>query len=146
MTWWNIPRRGWVIILAQMALIVFLGAGFYSEYLNNSYFQTYVNGLAPILIPVLSVTFGISSATVATFLYFGMRRITQTQETEMGTTVRKRSQTRRTARKTLGVSEQKPARTTSEPPTSVSRLRPIVAIPRSMAQPADAGARKKDPE
>jgi hypothetical protein len=143
LTWWKIPCRAWVIILAELAVIVFLGAGFYSEYLNNSYFQGYVNGLAPILIPVLSVAFGVSSATVATFLYFGMRRITQTQETEIGAPVRKRSQTRRTAR-TSGISEQKLARTNGESPTAVARPRLIMADPTSAAQPAEAGAGKKD--
>ncbi|HEX9197539.1 MAG TPA: hypothetical protein VF906_07075 [Candidatus Bathyarchaeia archaeon] len=49
----------------------------YSEYLNNPYFQIYVNSLSPILVPIVSVGFGIASATVATVLYFTMRNITQ---------------------------------------------------------------------
>ena len=144
MAWWNIPRRAWVIILAELAVIVFLGAGFYSEYLNNSYFQGYVNSLAPVLIPVLSVAFGLSSASIATYLYFGMRRITQTQETETAAPAKKRNQTRRAPRKTLGATEQKPARTTGEPPPAFSRLRPIVATPTSKAPPPEATAEKRD--
>ncbi len=62
-----------------MSVIAVLGLWVVSEYLNNSYFQSYVNSLAPIVVPILSVAFGVTSATVATFLYFGMRRV-QSQE------------------------------------------------------------------
>ena len=77
MEWWDIPRRGWIIILTELAVIVGLGGWVYSEYLNNPYFQIYVNSLSPILVPIVSVGFGIASATVATVLYFTMRNITQ---------------------------------------------------------------------
>ena len=56
-------------------MIIGLSSWVYGEYLSNSYFQNYVNGLSPILVPVVSVGFGIASATVATLLYFTMRNV-----------------------------------------------------------------------
>src|SRR2546422_11373410 len=73
--WWSIPRRGWIIILGELVVIIGLGGWVYAEYLNNSYFQGYVNSLSPILVPIVSVGFGIASATVATVLYFTMRKV-----------------------------------------------------------------------
>src|SRR5713226_6786491 len=75
--WWSIPRRGWIMILAELAVIVTLAGWVYSEYVNNTYFQSYVNNLSPILLPIVSVGFGISSATIATLLYFTMRNVRQ---------------------------------------------------------------------
>ncbi len=143
MTWWNMPRRAWVIILAELAVIIFFASGFYSEYLNNSYFHDYLNSLAPILIPVLSVAFGVCSATIATFLYFGTKRITQTQDT-IGTPVKKRSQTRKVPRRTNAGSEQKPVKTTDETLRGVPRPRFIITNPTSSNQPSEAGAQKKE--
>ncbi len=77
MQWWSIPRRGWIIILAELAVIVALASWVYSEYVNNTYFQSYVNGLSPILLPIVSVGFGITSATIATLLYFTMQNVRQ---------------------------------------------------------------------
>ncbi|HZY94844.1 MAG TPA: hypothetical protein VFE98_08330 [Candidatus Bathyarchaeia archaeon] len=62
-----------------MSVIAVLCLWVISEYLNNTYFQSYVNSLAPIVVPILSVAFGVTSATIATFLYFGMKRV-QSQE------------------------------------------------------------------
>jgi hypothetical protein len=39
-----------------------------------------VNGFSPILLPIVSVGFGITSATVATLLYFTMRNMRQRDE------------------------------------------------------------------
>ncbi len=50
-----------------------LGSWVHSEYLNNTYFQNYVNSLSPILVPIASVGSGIASATIATLLYFTVR-------------------------------------------------------------------------
>jgi len=58
-------------------VIVGLSGWVYSEYLNSPYFQSYVNSLSPILVPIVSVGFGIASASVATGLYFTMRNIKQ---------------------------------------------------------------------
>ncbi len=138
------PRRAWVIILAELAVIVFFSIGFLSEYMNNNYFQNYVNGLAPILIPVISVAFGVCSATIATFLYFGTRRISQTLDTDTGTPAKKRSHTRRPTKKTVAVSEQKPAKPAGESQTGVPRPRFIITNPTATAQPGGAGAGKKE--
>src|SRR5205807_4970102 len=75
--WWSIPRRGWIIILTELVVIISLGSWVYAEYLSNSYFQSYINSLSPAIVPIISVAFGIASATVATLLYFTMRSIRQ---------------------------------------------------------------------
>jgi hypothetical protein len=67
--------------------------------LNNSYFQSYVNSLSPILVPIVSVGFGIASATVATMLYFTLRNIRQTRGLEEEDLAVKRSARKKTARK-----------------------------------------------
>jgi hypothetical protein len=54
-------------------VILSLGGWVYSEYLNNTYFQSYVNNLSPVLVPIVSVGFGLASATIATLLYFTVR-------------------------------------------------------------------------
>jgi hypothetical protein len=79
--WWSIPRRGWIIILSELAVIIGLAGWAYSEYLNNAYFQGYVNSLSPVLVPIVSVGFGITSATVATMLYFTMKNMKQSERT-----------------------------------------------------------------
>ncbi len=56
-------------------MIIGLSSWVYAEYLSNLYFQSYVDNLSPILVPVVSVGFGIASATVATLLYFTMRNV-----------------------------------------------------------------------
>ncbi len=80
-------------------VIIGLAGWVYGEYLNNSYFQSYVNSLSPILVPIVSVGFGIASATVATMLYFTLRNIRQTRGLEEEDLARKRSATKKTARK-----------------------------------------------
>ena len=146
LTWWNMPRRAWVIILTELGVIIIFSAGFASEYLNNTYFQNYVNSIVPILIPVISVTFGVCSATVATFLYFGTRRITQTLDTETVAQAKRRTHTRKTVRKIAGVSEQRPVRGASESPMGVPRPRFIAASPSSASQPRESGEGDKESE
>lgn len=73
--WWNIPRKGWIIILGELAVIIGLGSWVYSEYVNNAYFQNYVDSLSPILLPIASTGFGVASAAVATLLFFKMRNL-----------------------------------------------------------------------
>ena len=73
-TWWNFPKKAWLIIIAEMCVITSLSVWFYATYLNDIYFQSYVNGLAPLLVPVLIVAFGVCSASIATYLYLGMKR------------------------------------------------------------------------
>jgi hypothetical protein len=97
--WWNIPRRGWIIILAELAVIITLASWVYSEYVNNAYFQSYVNSLSPVLVPVVSVGFGVASATVATLLYFTLRSVRQTRGVEEEDLARKSSAAKKTTRK-----------------------------------------------
>jgi len=97
--WWNIPRRGWIIILGELAVIIGLGGWVYAEYLNNSYFQGYVNSLSPILIPIVSVGFGIASATAATVLYFTMRNVRLKEGLEGEDSVRRRGAEKKTVKK-----------------------------------------------
>ncbi|OLE85294.1 MAG: hypothetical protein AUF79_16755 [Crenarchaeota archaeon 13_1_20CM_2_51_8] len=80
-------------------MIVTLASWVYSEYVNNSYFQSYVNSLSPILVPVVSVGFGTASATVATILYFTMRNIRQREGLRVDDNSRIRVLTKRPAKK-----------------------------------------------
>jgi len=146
LTWWSIPRRAWVIILAELAVIVIFGAGFYSEYLNNLSFQAYANSLAPVLIPVLSVAFGVSSATVAIFLYFGMRKITQSGETDIEAPTRKKPQSKRTIRKSSGVAGPKSVKAVVEPSDGLPRPRFIIGPASTSQKVTETGSGKKDPE
>jgi len=97
--WWNIPRRGWIIILGELVAIIGLGGWVYAEYLNNSYFQGYVNSLSPILVPIVSVSFGIASATVATVLYFTMRKVGRKEGLEGEDSMRRRGPEKKTVKK-----------------------------------------------
>jgi len=97
--WWSIPRRGWIIILAELAVIISLGGWVYSEYLNDIYFQSYVNSLSPILVPIVSVGFGITSATIATLLYFSMRSIKRNEGSQEEQLSTKRGSTKRIVKK-----------------------------------------------
>ncbi len=133
-----------MIILTELAVIMIFGAGFYSEYLSNAYFQTYVNSLAPVLIPVLSVAFGVSSATVATFLYFGMRRVSHIQESDMESAPRRKLQTRRTPRRTQVVSEPKPAKDMGESSTRVPRPRFIITNPAYPKEEVETNSGKEE--
>ncbi len=63
------------MIVAELAAIITPASWVYSEYVNNTYFQSYVNNLPPILLPIVSVGFGITSATIGTLLYFTMRNM-----------------------------------------------------------------------
>jgi hypothetical protein len=81
--WWSIPRKAWIIILAELFVIVGLSGSVASVYFNDIYFQAYVNSLAPILVPVVSVGFGIASASTATILYFRMKNLTRAGESTL---------------------------------------------------------------
>ncbi len=80
-------------------MIVGLGGWLYSEYLNNPYFQSYMNSLSPILVPILSVGFGIASATVVTLLYFTMRNIRQQEGARKEDMASRRGSAKKTIRK-----------------------------------------------
>ncbi len=81
-------------------MIITLGIWVYSEYVNNTYFQSYVNNLSPILLPIVSVGFGITSATIATLLYFTMRNVRHQEGPSEGNLPRKRLPVKKTIKKT----------------------------------------------
>ncbi len=99
-TWWNLPQRAWYLILAELVIIIFLASSLVMEYFYNAYFRNYVDSLSPILIPLASVAFGVSSATVAARLYMGMRRV-QTVQEETKVPVRRRTTGLRTRRRAV---------------------------------------------
>jgi len=82
-------------------VIIGLGSWVYAEYLSNSYFQSYVNSFSPVLVPIISVGFGIASATVATLLYFTMRSIRQREGSREEELSSRRASTKRTVKKPL---------------------------------------------
>jgi len=111
------PKRAWFLILAQFTIILFLAASLVSEYLNNIYYQNYINSFSPMLIPVLSIAFGVTSATVAIKLYLGLQKIRSLQD-ELDSQGRRRGQSR------------KPKR-----PAPITSLPPAVAVPATAASP-----------
>ena len=58
-----------------------------------------MNGLSPILLPIVSVGFGITSATVATLLYFTMRNIRRRDELKEEELPRRRGTTKEAMKK-----------------------------------------------
>ena len=82
LTWWNFPKKAWLIILGELSVIASLTVSLYLTYLNDIYFQSYTNSLSPILVPALSIAFGISSASIAAYLYIGIKRIQITRDSE----------------------------------------------------------------
>jgi len=80
-------------------VIITLANWVYSEYVNNTYFQSYVNNLSPILLPIVSVGFGITSATIATLLYFTMRNMRQQEGPREEDLPRKRVPLKKTVKK-----------------------------------------------
>jgi hypothetical protein len=96
----------------------------YSTYLNNVYFQAYVDSISPVLVPVLSVAFGISSASLATYLYLGMKRIRTLQEPETFATTKKKAHPRKMPKHLSQVSGPSPK--LSDPSESApAKLKPI---------------------
>jgi hypothetical protein len=130
LTWWNFPKKAWLIIIVELGIIASLSGWLYSTYLNNAYFQTYVDSLSPVLVPILSVAFGISSASIATYLYLGMKRIQTLREPEVP--VKKRVQSRRGSKRPLQPLTS-PPKNAELPPTTPAKLKPI-APPQSHVQ------------
>src|SRR5947199_1905446 len=117
------------MILGELAVITSLSVSLYATYLTNIYFQAYVNSLSPILVPLLSVAFGISSASIATYLYLGMKRIRISQEPEGP--FKKRIQHRKTPKRPTQPSSQ--PKTAEPAPITSAKLKPIVP-PQNHAQ------------
>src|SRR2546425_2361819 len=140
--WWNIPRRGWIIILAELVVIVTLASWVYSEYVNNSYFQSYVNSLSPILLPIVSVGFGITSATVATLLYFTMRSIRQREGRREEEAPRTRIPPKKTVKK-----PEVPFSRTERATTGAPATRPRARVPfTEVSSPKHGTARDRENE
>jgi len=118
------------MILGELAVITSLSVSLYITYLSNLYFQIYVNSLSPILVPVLSVGFGISSASIAIYLYLGMKRIRISQEPEGP--FKKRIQHRKPSKRPPQPSSSQP-KIADPPPTISAKLKPI-APPQNHAQ------------
>jgi len=135
LTWWNFPKKAWLIIIVELGIIASLIGWLYSTYLNNVYFQTYVDSLSPILVPVLSVAFGISSASIATYLYLGMKRIQTLREPEAP--VKKRAQSRRASKRVMPPS--------SSQPKAADLLQTVPAILKPVAPPQSRVQNQKPP-
>jgi hypothetical protein len=109
-------------------------------YLTNIYFQAYVDALSPVLVPVLSVAFGISSASIATYLYLGMKRIRTFHEPEV--VVKKRVQQRRTSKRPPQPPSSQP-KVAELPPTISAKLKPIAPL-QSHVQTQKPQSRERD--
>jgi hypothetical protein len=140
LTWWNFPKKAWLIIIVELGIIASLSGWLYSTYLNNVYFQTYVDSLSPVLVPILSVAFGISSASIATYLYLGMKRIQTLQEP--GVPVKKRTLQRRTLKRPQQHSTLQP-KIADPPPTTSAKLKSI-APPQGHLQTQKPPLRESD--
>jgi hypothetical protein len=125
LTWWNFPKKAWLIIIGELGLITSLSVWLYLTYLNDVYFQSYANGFSPILVPVLSVAFGISSASIATYLYLGMKRIRTSQEPQVP--VRNKVHPRKTPKRPLHLSTSQP-KIADPPQTTPAKLKPIAPL------------------
>jgi hypothetical protein len=130
LTWWNFPKKAWLIIMGELGVITSLSVWLYLTYLNDVYFQSYANGFYPILVPVLSVAFGISSASIATYLYLGMKRIRTSHEPEVP--IKKRVHPRKTSKHPIQPLTS-PSKNSDLPQTVSAKLKPI-APPQSHAQ------------
>jgi len=74
------------------------------------------------LVPVFSVAFGISSASIATYLYLEMKRIRTSQEPEAP--IKGRVQSRKASKRSLQPSTS-PPKIADLPLTTSAKLRPI---------------------
>ena len=78
--WWEFPRKAWIIILGQTALVLFLSSWLLAEYLNNPFMQQYLTNLAPTIVPILSLAFGATAAMTATTLYLRFRKLKEAND------------------------------------------------------------------
>ena len=123
-TWWNFPKKAWLIIVGELGVITSLSIWLYLTYLNDIYFQTYANSLSPVLVPVLSVAFGISSASIATYLYLGMKRIRTSHDSRV--TLRNRAHPQKSPKRPLHplTSQAKIADSLQTAPTKLKPIAP----------------------
>ena len=143
MEWWDIPRKAWAIILVELSGIIGLSGWVVSEYFNNVYFRGYVNSISPILVPVLSVAFGVASATTAIFLYFGTRSLQNDRKAETIEPQRRRTQTRRLSPKTM--SEQKSVKNPHESSGATLKPKPAQLGKTPTTHPKSPGSTQEKP-
>jgi hypothetical protein len=128
--------------MAELSVIIGLSSWAVSEYFNDIYFQNYVNSLAPILVPVVSVGFGVASASTATVLYFRMKNLSRFGEPAVEDEPRQRGQkraARRTSPADTGLARNQGAI------AQASRLRPLTpGAPASGRSSTTSPAEKKD--
>jgi hypothetical protein len=136
--WWEFPRKAWIIILSQSILVLFLSSWLLSEYLNNPFMQQYLANLAPTVVPILSLAFGITAAMTATTLYLRFRKLKQANDRL--DTMPRSMQARRTPRKR--VPQRPPTTKTSEQQPS-GLPTPMFIITESKAPPT---VEEKKPE
>jgi len=139
--WWSIPKRAWIIIVAELSVIIGLSSWVVSEYFNDIYFQNYVNSLTPILVPVVSVGFGVASASTATVLYFRMKNLSRLGEPAMEDEPRQRGQKR--AARRVGQADPSSARNPGAI-AQASRLRPLTPGPATARSSTTSTTEKKD--
>jgi hypothetical protein len=139
--WWSIPRKAWIIILAELSVIVVLASSVASVYFNDINFQVYVNSLAPILVPVVSVGFGIASASTATILYFRMKNLTRAGKTTVEEDAKPRGQ--KHAARRMATNDRTGKSITSSV-SQASRLRPLMPGASPARSPATPTVEKKD--
>jgi uncharacterized protein YraI len=125
-------------------VIVTLAGWVYSEYVNSTYFQSYVNGLSPILLPIVSVGFGVSSATIATLLYFTMRNVRQREGLREEDSPRRHVPARRAVKKPMVTFTR-----TEKPTTAGLAMRPrgrppVTGVPSSKRGTAQDGGNEED--
>src|SRR2546425_7903636 len=81
--WKSIPRFAKIIMLLQTLLILFLSFWLYEEYLNNSYFQAYVNGVLQGSIFTAVVLISIVVFTIVAIVLFLKLRSTRKELEEI---------------------------------------------------------------
>jgi len=137
---------GWLIILTQLSIILFFTGWVYQEVQYNSYFQTYLNSVSPLVTAVLIVVLAIAAAPTISIL---RRRTRRTQQTRQPT-IRPKMMTRTQppTRTRPSVSKQAP-RPTDQPRRPVAtavkpaRVMPTVQIPRFILEPQKPDAKEK---
>lgn len=124
LTWWSFPKKAWLIILGELCVIASLSLSLYATYLNDVYFQSYANSLSPILVPTLSVAFGLSSASIAAYLYIGIKRMQMEKKAESPLNKKGSHSTRDSIE--VNRESGSPSRNDTPPQQTRSRLKPIV--------------------
>ncbi len=112
--------------------------------MNNTYFQSYVNGLSPILLPIVSVGFGISSATIASLLYFTTRNVRQREGLREEDSPRRHVPARRAVKKPMVTSSRTEKPTTGGLAMGPRARPPITGVSSSKRGTAQDGGNEED--